>query len=142
MVKKLRLRTRVSQFSFKKSFASKRNLAKQQQFRFVSLQFRETTKKFRFVSLRFTKKAFCFGSFAKKKFRFERSSSGARRGGDKVKKMAWWHWREKKMALVRAISGPNCAGKSVAGATRRRGWSRSRFFVRFLLLLYRNLRLS
>ena len=52
MVKKLRLRTRVSQFSFKKSFASKRNLAKQQQFRFVSLQFRETTKKFRFVPLR------------------------------------------------------------------------------------------
>ena len=40
----------VSQFRFKKSFASKQNLAKQKQFRFVSLQFRETTKK---VSLRF-----------------------------------------------------------------------------------------
>ena len=36
---------RVSQFRFKKSFTSKRNLAKQKQFRFVSLQFRETTKK-------------------------------------------------------------------------------------------------
>ena len=48
------LPTRVSQFRFKKSFASKRNLAKQKQFRFVSLQFRKTTnKKFRFVSLRF-----------------------------------------------------------------------------------------
>ena len=47
-------RSRVSQFRFKKSFASKRNLAKQKQFRFVSLQFRETTKqKFRFVSLCF-----------------------------------------------------------------------------------------
>ena len=46
--------TRVSQFRFKKSFASKRNLAKQKQFRFVSLQFRETTEiKFRFVSLCF-----------------------------------------------------------------------------------------
>ena len=53
---------RVSQFRFKKSFASKRNLAKQKQFRFVSLQFRETTKK---VSLR----KFRFGSFALKKFR-------------------------------------------------------------------------
>ena len=42
----------MSQFRFKKSFTSKRNLAKQKQFRFVSLQFRETTKKFRFVSLR------------------------------------------------------------------------------------------
>ena len=37
--------TRVSQFHFKKSFASKRNLAKQKQFRSVSLQFRETTTK-------------------------------------------------------------------------------------------------
>ena len=53
------LTTRVSQFRFKKSFVSKRNLAKQKQFRFVSLQFRETTKKslaslrkFRFVSLK------------------------------------------------------------------------------------------
>ena len=66
-----RMRSRVSQFRFKKSFASKRNLAKQKQFRFVSLQFCETTKK---VSLRFAKKAFplvvslkikfCFKSFA------------------------------------------------------------------------------
>ena len=46
--------SRVSQFRFKKCFASKRNLAKQKRFRFVSLQFRETTnQKFRFVSLRF-----------------------------------------------------------------------------------------
>ena len=43
---------RVSQFRFKKRFASKRNLAKQKQFRFL-LQFRETTKKFRLVSLSF-----------------------------------------------------------------------------------------
>ena len=43
----------MSQFRFKKCFASKRNLAKQKRFRFVSLQFRETTnQKFRFVSLR------------------------------------------------------------------------------------------
>ena len=62
-----RIKGRVSQFRFKKSFASKQNLAKQKQVRFVSLQFRETKKK---VSLRFAKKAFCFGSFAKKKFRF------------------------------------------------------------------------
>ena len=47
---------RVSQFRFKKSFASKRNLAKQKQFRFVSLQFCKTTKK-SFAS-------FCFVSFA------------------------------------------------------------------------------
>ena len=51
--------TRVSQFRFKKNFASKRNLAKQKQFRFVSLQFRETTKK---VSLHFA--SFRFASFA------------------------------------------------------------------------------
>ena len=56
----------MSQFRFKKSFASKRNLAKQKQFRFVSLQFRETTnKKFRFVSLRkfrFVSLKKCFAS--------------------------------------------------------------------------------
>ena len=45
------LRARVSQFHFLKSFASKRNLAKQKEFRLVSLQFRKTkNKKFRFVS--------------------------------------------------------------------------------------------
>ena len=44
---------RVSQFRFKKYFASERNLAKQKQFRFVSPQFQETKKqKFRFISLR------------------------------------------------------------------------------------------
>ena len=49
-----RIWPRVSQFRFKKCFASKRNLAKQKRFRFVSLQFRETTnQKFRFVSLCF-----------------------------------------------------------------------------------------
>ena len=40
--------------AFRKNYASKRNFAKQKQFHFVSLQFRETTKKsfasFRFVS--------------------------------------------------------------------------------------------
>ena len=43
-------------FALKKGFASKQNLAKQKQFRFVLLQLRETTKKsfasFGFVSLR------------------------------------------------------------------------------------------
>ena len=58
--------TRVSQFRFKKCFALKRNLAKQKRFRFVSLQFRETTnQKFRFVSLRkfrFVSLKKCFAS--------------------------------------------------------------------------------
>ena len=72
-----RLHTRVSQFRFKKSFALKRNLAKQKQFRFVSLQFRETTEiKFRFVSLRkfrfvSLKKRFASVVSLKKKFRFK-----------------------------------------------------------------------
>ena len=45
---------RVSQFRCKTSFASEQNLAKQKQFCFVSLQFRENThKKFRFISLLF-----------------------------------------------------------------------------------------
>ena len=76
----------MSQFRCKTSFASEQNLAKQKQFCFVSLQFRETTnKKFRFVSLRkfrfvSLKKCFVtevlllkkirFGSFIIKKFRF------------------------------------------------------------------------
>ena len=63
----------MSQFRFKKSFASKRNLAKQKQFRFVSLQFRETTKKvslrkFRFILL---KKRFASVVSLKIKFRFK-----------------------------------------------------------------------
>ena len=71
---------RVSQFCFKKSFASKRNLAKHKQFRFVSLQFRETTKKFCFISLCFAKKAFQDGSFAIKKLCFEKVVTSAKTG--------------------------------------------------------------
>ena len=91
------VKTRVSQFRFKKNFALRRDLAKQKQFRFVSLQFRETRRnsfasfrfnslrKFRFVSLKIVllrkfrfKKKFRFGSFAIKKvslrkFRFKNS---------------------------------------------------------------------
>ena len=63
----------MSQFRFKKSFASKRNLAKQKQFRFVSLQFCKTTKEsfasFRFeASLCFAKKAY----LSLQKFRFKK----------------------------------------------------------------------
>ena len=60
-------------FAFTKNFALKRNLAKQKQFCFVSLQYQETTKKvslckFRFILLkkRFLLK-FRFGSSAVKK---------------------------------------------------------------------------
>ena len=53
------LSARVSQFHFKKNFASKQNLAKQKQFRFISLQFHEITKK---VLLHCA--SFCFVSFA------------------------------------------------------------------------------
>ena len=42
---------------------------------------------------------------------------GARRGGAKVKqKMAWWQWREEKMALICAISTTNFALKSELNA--------------------------
>ena len=56
---------RVTQFRFKKSFASKRNRNS-----FASFRFSFAKPQKSFVSLRFAKKTFRFGSYAKKKFRF------------------------------------------------------------------------